>query len=145
LTGSLDSLTDLRNAITGACVALEIVDSRIANWQITITDTIADNASSGMFVYSDRLVPLSEVEPRDVTMSMTVNGELKSSGNGAACLGDPLAALLWLAQKAQELGDPIRAGEVVLSGALGPMAVVQSGDVVKADVTGLGTVEVRFA
>lgn len=145
LTGKLETIEDVRDAIAGSAAAIEIVDSRVTNWDIRITDTVADNASSGMFVVSDTLVPLADVEPVDVTMTMTVNGEEKSSGNGAACLGNPLTALLWLAQKAQELGDPIRKGEIVLSGALGPMAVVQPGDRVSAAISGLGRIDVGFA
>ena len=85
------------------------------------------------------------VEPVEVVMSMTVNGETASVGQGSACLGDPLLALLWLARTVRDLGDPLRAGEVVLSGALGPMAVVRPGDVVEADITGLGSITVSFS
>ena len=125
--------------------ALEIVDSRIADWDITYADTVADNASCGLYVVSDRVVPLAEVDPVDVTMRMTLNGATASEGTGRACLGDPLLALLWLARTLRDLGDPLRAGEVVLSGALGPMAVVRAGDVVEAEISGLGPVRATFA
>jgi 2-keto-4-pentenoate hydratase len=125
--------------------AIEIVDSRIADWDISYADTVADNASSGLYVVSDVVVPLTEVEPVEVVMSMTVNGEKVSEGQGSACLGDPLLALLWLARTVRDLGDPLRAGEVVLSGALGPMSVVRPGDVVEADISGLGQISVTFA
>lgn len=132
-------------AVASAHVALEIVDSRIAGWDITYADTVADNASSGLFALGDEL---AGVEPREVEMSMTLNGDLVSTGNGAACLGDPLTALLWLAQTAQEYGDPLRAGQVILSGALGPMAAVTGGDRVEAtlavDGREVGRVEVQF-
>ena len=79
------------------------------------------------------------------TMRMSLNGATASEGTGRACLGDPLLALLWLARTLRDLGDPLRAGEVVLSGALGPMAVVRAGDVVEAEISGLGPVRVTFA
>lgn len=78
-------------------------------------------------------------------MSMTVDGEVVSKGNGAACLSDPLVALLWLARTAQEYGDPLHAGQVVLSGALGPMASVIAGNSVHAEISQLGSVSVTFA
>ncbi|WP_434448348.1 2-keto-4-pentenoate hydratase [Lentzea sp. E54] len=125
--------------------SLEIVDSRIAGWDITFADTVADNASSGLFVLGTERVGLGDVVPRDVSMVLSVNGEERSTGTGAACLGDPLTALAWLATMAAKLGDPLRAGDIVLSGALGPMTGVQAGDHVEATITGLGTVRASFA
>jgi 2-keto-4-pentenoate hydratase len=145
LDGGLEDVAEVRAAVAGAMAAIEIVDSRIADWDISYADTVADNASSGLYVVSDLVVPLSDLEPVDVVMSMTVNGATASEGQGAACLGDPLLALLWLARTVRDLGDPLRAGEVVLSGALGPMSVVRPGDVVEADISGLGTISVTFA
>lgn len=120
--------------------ALEIVDSRIANWEITIVDTVADNASSGLFVLGEERKRLNDLDPVSVTMTMTINGETVSEGNGAACLGDPRNALVWVAQTAHRLGRPLRAGEVVLSGALGPMAPFPPGSDVRAEISGLGSV-----
>ncbi|MFT4261907.1 MAG: fumarylacetoacetate hydrolase family protein [Nocardioides sp.] len=142
---SLDAYARVRNAVAYAVAALEIVDSRIDDWDITITDTIADNGSSGLFVVGNDHVTLDHIKPRDVTMTMRVNNEVASTGDGSACLGDPLLALLWLARKAQEVGNPLRAGDLVLSGALGPMASVYPGDVVSADISGLGTVTATFS
>jgi 2-keto-4-pentenoate hydratase len=144
LDGALESVDDVRAVVSGACAAIEIVDSRIDGWDITIVDTVADNASSGLFVVSETLVPLTDVEPVDVEMSMTSNGEAASSGNGAACLGDPLMALLWVARTARDAGSPLRAGELVLSGALGPMVPVSPGDKILAQLSGLGSVSVSF-
>lgn len=135
----------VREAIDYAVAALEIVDSRIAGWDITFADTVADNASSGLFVLGSRKVPLDEVEPVDVEMTMTRNGETVSAGNGRACLGDPLNAVLWLARTAAEFGEPLRTGQVILSGALGPMAPVTHGDVVTASISGLGDVTAHFS
>lgn len=137
-------LLAVRAAVEYACAALEIVDSRIASWDITITDTIADNASSGLYVLGERKVALSEFEPVEVSMTMHLDGELASEGTGAACLGDPLNALLWLARTAREFGEPLRAGQVVLSGALGPMVPVRPGVLVRAELSTLGSVSAMF-
>ncbi|KAB2340203.1 2-keto-4-pentenoate hydratase [Actinomadura rudentiformis] len=142
--GDLDD-GQVRAAVDHAVAALEIVDSRIAGWDITITDTVADNASSGLFVLSGRRSTLKEFEPRDVTMRMFLDGDPVSEGTGAACLGDPLAALAWLARTVRDLGEPLRAGEVVLSGALGPMVAVGPGDTVHAELSGLGPVTAVFS
>lgn len=127
-------------AVESVVPALEIVDSRVEKWDITITDTVADNASSAYYVLGATRLPLSEYTPLDAEMTMTINGEERSAGNGAACLGDPINALVWVAETAARLGRPLRAGEVVLSGALGPMTALASGDRVEAHVSGLGTV-----
>lgn len=143
LTGELD-LTTVRDAVDYAVSALEIVDSRVADWDISIVDTVADNGSSALYVLGSTHLTLDEFEPKDVEMSMTVNGEVVSKGNGTACLGDPLEALLWLARTAQDFGDPLRAGQVVLSGALGPMARVVAGNSVHAEISQLGSVSINF-
>ncbi|MEV6217602.1 fumarylacetoacetate hydrolase family protein [Nocardia sp. NPDC051833] len=135
----------VRGAVAYATAALEIVDSRIADWDITFADTVADNASSGWFVLgADRLDP-GAFEPRAVAMTMAIDGEIVATGTGSACLGDPLAALAWLATTACALGDPLRAGDIVLSGALGPMAPLRPGARVRAelacDTTTLGSAE----
>jgi len=135
----------VRAAVGHAVAALEIVDSRIAGWDISFGDTVADNASSGMFVLGDRRVPLARFAPVEAEMRMVMNGRTVSTGSGAACLGDPLAALAWLARTAREYGDPLRAGQVVLSGALGPMVEAGPGDEVTATITGLGRVGAGFA
>ncbi|MGO4596261.1 2-keto-4-pentenoate hydratase [Terrabacter sp. 2RAF25] len=145
LDGDDLDIDTVRAAVTHAVAAIEIVDSRIAGWDIRITDTIADNGSSGMFVLGERRLSLDEFDPVDVQMQMYADDELVSEGNGEACLGDPLEALLWLARTAQQVGDPLRAGQVVLSGALGPMRPVTPGSVVRAELSALGTVTARFA
>ena len=132
-------------AVDYAVAALEIVDSRVADWDITITDTVADNASSALYVLGDKRVPLSEFAPAEVTMKLEKNGEPASSGNGAACLGDPLNALTWLARTAASLGAPLRAGDVVLSGALGAMVTAEPGTEITAELSTLGRVSVTFS
>ena len=141
----LDGGVDVRDAVAYVVPALEIVDSRIAGWDISFADTVADNASSGLFVLGDRRATLAEVEPASVEMTLRLNGEVVSEGSGKACLGDPLEALAWLARTAREFGEPLRAGQIVLSGALGPMAAVTSGDRVDAEISGLGRVAVAFS
>lgn len=134
----------VRAAVEVALPALEIVDSRIADWDIEFTDTVADNASSGLYVVGREGKALSALEPRDVTMSLSINGEVRSTGTGAACLGDPLEALRWLAVQAHRFGDPLRAGHLVLSGALGPFVPFAPGDRVEASISGLTPLTVQF-
>jgi 2-keto-4-pentenoate hydratase len=142
--GPLDA-GQVRGAVRSAVAALEIVDSRIARWDITFGDTVADNASSSLFVLGGSRVSLEAFEPAEAAMRMYLDGELVSEGTGAACLGDPLAALAWLARTARDLGGPLRAGQVVLSGALGPMAATPPGARVRAEITGLGPVAATFS
>ena len=142
--GPLD-VAQVRSAVDHAVAALEIVDSRIAGWDIKITDTVADNASSGLYVLSEHKVSLDDVEPVDVAMALFDGDEQVSSGNGAACLGDPLVALSWLARTARDYGSPLRAGQVVLSGALGAMVPALPGHTIRAEISTLGTVTARFS
>ncbi len=143
-TGPLDD-QQIRAAVDYVTAAIEIVDSRIQNWDITFGDTVADNGSSALYVLGATRKTLDEIEPVNVEMTMTVNGTQVSEGNGAACLDDPINAVVWLARQASTFGDPLRAGQVILSGALGPMAAVQPGDLVTATVSGLGSVTANFS
>ena len=135
----------VRAAVDYAVAALEIVDSRIADWDLTITDTVADNASSGLFVLGDCLLALDEFEPAAVTMRMYADDTLVSEGEGTACLGDPLNALTWLARTAAAYGNPLRAEQVILSGALGPMAAAPPGIRIRAEIAPLGEVSATFS
>ncbi|MGY4713018.1 2-keto-4-pentenoate hydratase [Mycolicibacterium sp. CBM1] len=135
----------VRAAVDYAVAALEIVDSRIANWDLTIADTVADNGSSGLFVLGQHRLTLDEFEPKDVTMQMYADDTLASEGHGTACLGDPLTALGWLARTAIEYGDPLRAGHVILSGALGPMVAAPPGTRIRAEIGPLGEVTANFS
>jgi 2-keto-4-pentenoate hydratase len=128
-------------AVAYAVAAIEIVDSRVGDWNILITD----NASSGLYVLGATTATLADFAPVDVTMTLTKNGEPASSGDGAACLGDPLNALAWLARTQSRFDAPLRAGELVLSGALGAMVTVVPGDTVVAELSTLGRVSVTFA
>lgn len=139
------TVADVLRAVDFALPALEIVDSRIADWDITIVDTVADNASSGLFVLGGAPVPLTSVDLRSIRMTLTRNGEKVSEGSGHDCLGGPLNAAVWLASTLAAMGDPLRAGDTVLTGALGPMAVASPNDTFEARISGLGSVRVGFA
>lgn len=140
--GPLD-VGQVRAAVARAVPALEIVDSRITGWDISFSDTVADNASSGMFVLGTDWRTLDDVEPVSTQMVLTVDGVEASRGVGAACLGDPLEALRWLALTARDTGEPLRAGQIILSGALGPMVPFTAGSTVTAQLTGYGAVTAR--
>lgn len=144
LDGDDLELDDVRNAVGYAVAAIEVCGSRIHDWDITFADTVADNASAGVFVLGTERKSLAEFEPRLVQMSLTLDEEVVSTGTGEACLGDPLLALHWLAVRARLLGDPLRAGQTILSGALGPMRAVTPGASVIAHISDLGSVSVRF-
>lgn len=139
------TVVDVLRAVDFALPALEIVDSRVRDWDISLLDTVADNASCGLYVLGATPVPLTAVDLRAVTMTMTRNGETVSEGTGADCLGSPLNAAVWLASALAERGDPLRAGDLVLTGALGPMAPAAAGDVFEARISGLGSVRAAFA
>jgi 2-keto-4-pentenoate hydratase len=141
------TLADLLLAVDYALPAIEIVDSRIAGWDISITDTVADNASSGRFVLgaTPRRLDDPAVDLRLAGMVLERHGEPLVFGAGAACLGHPLHALRWLAATMVRVGRPLAAGDVVLSGALGPMVPARPGDRFEARISGLGTVGVGFA
>ncbi|MFG1667693.1 2-keto-4-pentenoate hydratase [Streptomyces sp. Y7] len=143
--GPLDA-GQVRAAIDYAVAALEICGSRVAGWDISFGDTVADNASSRAYVLGTERKTLAEVEPKDVAMTMSIDGLEVSTGTGAECLGDPINAVVWLARQLRDLGsEPLRAGQVVLSGALGPMRPVEPGNTVTATITGLGSVSVSFS
>lgn len=141
-----DALTepDLIDAIDYAVAALEVVGSRIRDWDIGIFDTIADNASSGMYVLGNETRPLSDIDLRLCGMVIEHEGADISVGAGAACLGNPLNAALWLAKKMVETGRPLKRGDTIMSGALGPFADVAPGGVYQLRIAGLGSVRAVF-
>lgn len=131
-------------AVASVHAAIEIVDSRIADWKITFADTVADNGSSAFFVLSDVGKPLAGLDIYTAGMVMEVNGEIASLGVGAAALGNPLHAATWLAQTLASRGAPLKAGDILLAGALGPMVTLKPGDHVRALVGGLGDCSFTF-
>jgi 2-keto-4-pentenoate hydratase len=132
------------HAVAFALPAIEVVDSRIADWDITIVDTVADNASCGLYVLGSRPVPLGAFDARTVPMRMTLDGREVSTGVGAACLGNPIHAARWLADTMCERGVPLRAGDVIMTGALGPMVAFGPGQEIGAEFGELGTVTTRI-
>lgn len=139
------TIADVIHAVEYVVPAIEIVDSRIKDWDISITDTVADNASSGLFVVGGPVRRIDDLDMLNCRMLLEKNGESASSGDGAACLGHPLNAVRWLATTMHELGDPLRAGDIVLSGAMGPLVPVSPGDELFASISGIGTVRAIFA
>jgi len=144
LTAQKHTFADLIGATAYALAAIEVVDSRIENWDIRFVDTVADNASSAMFVLGSRPVPLRELDLAACAMTLSQGGEVLSRGNGSACLDNPLNAAVWLADRMVQLGTPLRAGDVVLTGALGPMVAVREAGTFTAQIDGLGTVRATF-
>ena len=134
----------LKSAIIAVRPAIEIVGSRVENWDIKISDTIADNASGSHYVLSTQAKPLAEVPTATIEMTLLKNGAVASEGNGKACMGDPLNAALWLAQTMARMGRPLLKGEVLLSGALGPMVPVERGDAFELRVEGFLSTMVSF-
>jgi 2-keto-4-pentenoate hydratase len=124
--------------------AIEVVDSRIERWDITITDTIADNASSGAFVLGTTPRLLREVDLPGLGMVLEQRGQVVSAGAGVACLGSPVAAVVWLARALARQGTALLAGDVILSGALGPVVRVTGPSVFTARLSGLGDVSAGF-
>ncbi|MER5626016.1 fumarylacetoacetate hydrolase family protein [Streptosporangium sp. NPDC002544] len=145
LEGGPFTVADVIRAVDFVLPAIEIVDSRVAEWDITLVDTVADNASSGAFVLGNTPVELRGLDLRLAGMTMSKNGLEVSTGAGAACLGHPLNAAVWLADALGRTDFPLRAGDVVLTGALGPMVGVESGDVFEAHIEGLGSVRAVFS
>lgn len=132
------TLEQVAAAIRSVHAAIEIVDSRIADWKITFADTVADNGSSAFFVLAETGLPLEGLDLEGAAMEMEVGGRVASTGVGAAALGNPLNAAAWLAQTLAKRGEPLKAGDILLAGALGPMVALTPGDHVHARVDGIG-------
>lgn len=132
-------------AMAGVLPAVEIVDSRIADWRIKLVDTVADNASSGRLVVGGRIRKVDEFDLRLVGVAVSRNGELIDTGAGAAVLGNPARPVAWLANKLGALGATLHAGDVILPGAPHRMVAVRPGDVFRAEFAHLGAVTARFS
>jgi 2-keto-4-pentenoate hydratase len=132
-------------AVAGVLPAIEVVDSRVADWRIKLADTVADNASSGLLVVGGALLPADRIDLRLIGVVVSRNGELIDTGAGAAALGNPARCVAWLANKLGSLGAGLRAGDVVLPGAVHKMVPVRPGDVFRAEFSRLGAVTARFS
>jgi 2-oxopent-4-enoate/cis-2-oxohex-4-enoate hydratase len=135
---------DVLDATESIMPCFEIVDSRIDEWKIAIQDTVADNASCGVYVLGK-----NEVDPRDhdlpnLHMTIWKNGEFHSEGLGSAVQGNPLTAVAWLANTLGEFNIPFKAGEVILSGSLAPLIPVVAGDSMRLEIDGIGECSCRF-
>jgi 2-keto-4-pentenoate hydratase len=131
-------------AISEVIAAIEIVDSRIADWKITFADTVADNGSSAFYVLGETRKSLDGLDLWTCGMALEINDEVVSLGAGAACLGHPLNAVTWLARTLAKAGEGLRKGDVILSGALGPMVATNPGDHVKVSIGGLGSASFTY-
>jgi 2-keto-4-pentenoate hydratase len=139
------SVADVLGAVDYAIASLEIIDSRIADWKITLSDTIADNASSGALVLGTRPVRLDAADLALAGCVLTKNGEVVATGAGAAVLGHPINGVLWLANKLGSLGQTLEAGSVVMAGSITAAVPVAPGDTFTATFAHLGSVSARFA
>ena len=145
LEGPYVTPLDVLRATEAVVPCFEIVDSRIADWKIKIQDTIADNSSAAAFVLGNDLHDPTAVDLFSCGMVLERNGEIAALGAGAASLGSPLIAMAWLANAVHAYGSKLRAGEIVLSGALASPLPVLAGDSLRLTIGGLGTASVRFS
>ena len=145
LTQEKHTYADIISATEYVLPAVEVVDSRIENWKISLIDTVADNASSAAYVLGSRPVKLENLDLVNCKMVMTRGDEVVSQGVGKACLANPLNAAVWLADEMVRRGRPLLAGDIILTGALGPMVVANPGDEFKVEIEGFGSVVAAFA
>lgn len=145
LPSPVTTVEEVAAAVASVHAAIEIVDSRIADWKITFADTVADNGSSAFFVLAGEGKALAGLDLESAAMEMKIDGLVASTGMGAAALGNPLNAAAWLAQTLAARGEPLRAGDVLLAGALGPMIALAPGNRVEACVAGIGICSFTYA
>ena len=144
LTSEQLTAVDIISAVDYALASIEIVGSRIKNWDIKITDTIADNASASHWVVGHQPVKLENIDLLNCKMVMKNHGVIVSEGVGKNCLNSPINATLWLARQLVKMGTPMQAGDVILTGALGPMVNAKAGDNFQVTIEGAGEVSVGF-
>lgn len=145
LKGEGLTMAHAMRAVEYAVCAIEIIDSRIAGWDIRAADSIADNASCGMYVLGSRPRRIHEVDVTLCGMVSRLNGQISSVGVGGASLGNPLLALLWLARAVAAIGQPLKEADIVLSGALGPIVPLSTGDLFESEIDGFGSVRVALS
>jgi 2-keto-4-pentenoate hydratase len=145
LVGPGITTTNALTAIAGVLPAIEVGDSRIADWRIQLVDTVADNASSGRLVLGGKLTAVTDLDLSVIGMVISRNGALLHTGAGAAVLGNPARCVAWLANKLASFGAALHSGDVVLSGALHRLVPVLPGDVFRAEFGHLGAVTTHFS
>lgn len=144
LRGPGVTIADVYNATDWVVPAIEIVDSRIKDWKITLSDTIADNGSSARFILGGRMTPIGDVDMRLTGMTLEKNGELVNSGTCAEVLGNPAAAVAWLANKLSEFNIELKEGNIVLAGAVTAALPAAKNDSFTVTFQGMGSVTIRF-
>ncbi len=144
LAGPGVTVETARAAVDSIGASMEIVDSRFVDWRIKLADTVADLASNGAVAISSDLVALDGLDPREIAMTLSRNGEVIDRGSGAAALGDPLAVVAWLANVLGENGIALEPGHLVMTGALHAAVPMQSGDEFRAEFDVLGSVVVQI-
>jgi len=138
VTKTIEDIEDVKKVLDSVYLSMEIVGSRVLNWDIRITDTVADNASASHYVLSEHATEIEDVDFEAAKMKLYENGELKSEGIASACMGNPLNAVLWLCNTFITRGVKLKKGDVILSGALGPMVPCVQGAEYRAEIEGLG-------
>lgn len=139
------TVVDVLSAVAYAVPAFEIVGSRVTGWDVGAADFVADNSAASHVVLGGRPRKLSEFDVLRCRMETRRAGEVVSSGTGAACAGNPLAALIWIADTLVAEGRPLQAGDLIMTGSLGPMALIGPGDRFEAEIEGLGRIETTFS
>jgi 2-keto-4-pentenoate hydratase len=139
LVGPNTTAEQVASAVGAVHAAIEIVDSRIADWKIAFADTVADNGSSAFFVLADEGRRLDGLDLYSCGMVLEIDGAVVSLGAGAACLGHPLKAAAWLASTLARRGEPLAAGDIILAGALGPMVAMVPGQHIRTVIGGIGS------
>ncbi len=145
LRGPAITVEDVIKATGSVVTAIEIVDSRISDWKINLPDTIADNASSGLYVLSDNATSIQEVNLPEVNMELFKNGERVNTGKGSAAMGNPAKCVAWLANKLAQYDISLKKDEVILSGALSAAVNAEPGDEFLVRIDQLGEASIRFS
>jgi 2-keto-4-pentenoate hydratase len=135
---------DVLKATAGVTASLEIMDTRIIDWNVKVQDLVADNCSAAAFAVGGYLVPLKGFDPRHIGFLLEKNGQLVSTATGANVLGSPLESVAWLANKLAQMEMRLRAGEIILTGAAAPPVPVSAGDSVHLTIDRVGQVGCFF-
>lgn len=135
----------LLDGLQGVLPALEICDSAYAGWPKSLFDAVADNLSSGLYVLGRDLVDPRQLNLANLEMKLYRNDDPAVTGHSRQCMGNPLTACLWLVRELARRGTPIQAGELILSGSLGPMVETRAGDRIHLEISTLGSLTCQFS